>query len=241
MDTLLNQEADFDTVLNDNVRRILAEMLADRIIELDELGNPTLAFLASGIEGLKVRITAKAPTDEEAVAILDDEDARLRRVLGELVFGVDDDTMESVVLDLLGERGFTLAVAESLTGGLVASRLVGVPGASATFRGGVVAYDSAVKFEVLGVPEGPVITLECAEAMATGVRQLLRSDVGIGITGVAGPDAMEGRPPGTVCVAVDLAGDVSSVELRLPGRREQVREFTCITALGMLRSKLAQD
>lgn len=217
----------------------LAEMLADRIVELDELGNPTLAFLASGIEGLKVRVTAKAPTDDEALEILLDEETRLRRVLGELVFGVDDETMESVVLDLLKERRFTLAVAESLTGGLVASRLVAVPGASESFVGGVVAYDSAVKFNVLGVPEGPVITLECAEAMATGVRTLLGSNVGIGITGVAGPDPAEGRPPGTVCVAVDLDGDVSSVELRLPGRRQQVREFSCITALGMLRTKLA--
>ena len=216
----------------------LAEMLADRIVELDELGNPTLAFLASGIEGLKVRVTAKAATDAEATDLLDEEEARLRRVLGELVFGVDDDTMESVVLDLLAERGFTLSVAESVTGGLVAARLVGVPGASANFVGGVVAYDSRVKFNVLGVPEGPVITLEAAEAMASGVRKLLGSTVGIGITGVAGPDAAEGRPPGTVCVAVDLDGDVSSMEYRLPGRRNQVREFSCITALGMLRSKL---
>jgi len=75
--------------------------------------------------------------------------------------------------------------------------------------------------------------------MASGVRKLLGSTVGIGITGVAGPDAAEGRPPGTVCVAVDLDGDVSSMEYRLPGRRNQVREFSCITALGMLRSKLA--
>jgi len=217
----------------------LAEMLADRVVELDELGNPTLAFLASGIEGLKVRMTAKAETEAAAVAILDDEDARVRRVLGELVFGVDDDTMESVVLAQLGQRGLGLAVAESMTGGLVASRLVGVPGASEAFRGGVVAYDSEVKFNVLGVPRGPVITLDCAEAMATGVRQLLGAEVGIGITGVAGPDPQEGRPPGTVCVAVDVNGDVSSVELRLPGRRQQVREFTCITALGMLRNKLA--
>lgn len=219
----------------------LAEMLADRIAELDEVGNPTLAFLASGIEGLKVRVTAKGATEDEVAEMLAEEEGRLRRVLGELVFGADDDTMESVVLALLEERSLTLAVAESLTGGLVASRLVGVPGASRAFAGGIVAYDSEVKFKVLGVPEGPVITLEAAEAMATGVRTLLGASVGIGITGVAGPDSAEGRPPGTVCVAVDLDGDVSSVELMLPGRRQQVREFTCITALGMLRSKLATE
>ncbi len=219
----------------------LAEMLADRIEELDELGNPTLAFLASGIEGLKVRVTAKAATEADAVAVLDEEEARLRRSLGELVFGVDDDTMESVVLAQLVERGLTLAVAESLTGGMVGSRLVDVPGASRAFVGGIVAYDSRVKFEVLGVPEGPVVTLEAAEAMATGVRERLGADVGLGITGVAGPDAAEDRPPGTVCIALDVQGDVSSTELRLPWRRQQVCEFACITALGMLRRRLAGE
>lgn len=219
----------------------LAEMLHERMVELDEVGNPTLAFLASGIEGLKVRITAKAADEAEAEALLADEEARVRRVLGDLVFGVDDDTMESVVLGLLEAKGLTLGVAESLTGGLIAARLVDVAGASRVFRGGVVAYASEVKFDLLGVPDGPVITCEAAEAMAAGVRRVLGAEVGIGVTGVAGPDAAEGRPPGTVCMAVDVAGDVSSVEVRLPGRRRQVREFSCISVLALLRNKLAAD
>lgn len=218
----------------------LAEMLADVIDDLDARGNPTLAFLASGIEGLKVRITAKAPTIDEATTIIEEEEARLRRLLGTLVFGVDDQTMESVVIDLLRERGQTLAVAESLTGGLMASRLVEVEGASDVFRGGVVAYASEVKFSVLGVPgTDDVITLDVAEAMARGVRELMGADVGIGLTGVAGPAPQDGHSPGTVCLAVDVGGDVSSAEVRMPGRRQQVREFSCITALGMLRTKLA--
>ena len=216
----------------------IAELLSDRILELDELGNPTLAFLASGIEGLKVRMTAKASTDDEADVLLADEEARVRRILGDIVFGVDDDSMESVVLAALGAADLTLAVAESLTGGLVASRLVDVAGASKVFRGGVVTYASDTKFSLLGVPEGPVVTCEAAEAMATGVRKLLGADVGLGLTGVAGPESSEGRPPGTVCLAVDLAGDISAIELRLPGRRQQVREFSCITVLNLLRSKL---
>lgn len=219
----------------------LAEMLHERIVELDEAGNPTLAFLASGIEGLKVRVTAKADDAEAADALLADEEARLRRILGDLVFGVDDETMESVVLDLLRGKGMTLAVAESLTGGLIASRLVDVPGASRVFLGGVVSYASAVKFGVLGVPEGPVITCEAAEAMAAGVRELLGADVGIGVTGVAGPREAEGRPAGTVCMAVDVAGDVTSLEVRLPGRRRQIRELSCISVLSLLRRKLAVD
>lgn len=216
----------------------LGEILADRIAELDEIGNPTIALLASGIEGLKVRITARGESNEEVDRILDDEEARLRRILSELVFGVDDQTMESVVLDLLAERNLSLAVAESLTGGLIASRLVGVPGASKVFRGGIVAYQSEVKFNVLGVPEGPVVTLEAAEAMASGVRRVLGASVGIGITGVAGPEAAEGRKPGTVCFAVDVDGDVSSAEVRMPGGRQQVREFSCISVLALLRAKL---
>lgn len=221
----------------------LAELLADRIYALDAAGNPTLAFLASGMEGLKVRITAKADTARQADELLAAEEAELRRLLGPLVFGVDDDTMESVVLDLLREQGLTLAVAESLTGGMVGSRLCDVPGASDVFRGGVVSYASDVKHGVLGVPEGPVVTVEAARAMAAGVRQLLGADVGIAATGVAGPGQQEGRPAGTVCLAVCIGdpadgGDQEAVELRLPGRRRQVREFTVISLLGLLRRRL---
>ncbi|HKY14841.1 MAG TPA: competence/damage-inducible protein A [Microthrixaceae bacterium] len=217
----------------------LAEMLAERIDELDSVGNPTLAFLASGIEGLKVRITAKADSDDEAVAVLDAEEAMLRKIIGQFVFGIDDQTMESVVLDALRDRGWTLAVAESVTGGLVGSRLASVPGASDVFVGDVVAYDSRVKFDLLDVPEGPVVTEEAARAMALGVRKLLGADVGIATTGVAGPAEQEGRPVGTVCLGVAVGDDdVHSIEIRLPGGRDQVREFSVITLLSLVRSVL---
>ena len=217
----------------------LAEMLAERIDELDSVGNPTLAFLASGIEGLKVRITAKADSDDEAVAVLDAEEAMLRKIIGQFVFGIDDQTMESVVLDALRDRGWTLAVAESVTGGLVGSRLASVPGASDVFVGDVVAYDSRVKFDLLDVPEGPVVTEQAARAMALGVRKLLGADVGIATTGVAGPAEQEGRPVGTVCLGVAVGDDdVHSIEIRLPGGRDQVREFSVITLLSLVRSVL---
>ena len=217
----------------------LAELLADRIEERDRIGGVTLAFLASGIEGIKVRLTAKGATRDEVDAALDAEEAVLREVLGPLVFGVDDDTMESVVVDLLRERGLTLAVAESFTGGWVASRLVSVPGASDVLRGAVVSYASDVKHDLLGVPEGPVVTEDAALAMARGVRERLGADVGLATTGVAGPDPQEGRPPGTVCLAVVIGDDVAhSTELRLPGRRNQIREFSVITLLGLLRRRL---
>ncbi|HEY8544785.1 MAG TPA: CinA family nicotinamide mononucleotide deamidase-related protein, partial [Acidimicrobiales bacterium] len=151
----------------------LAERLADHVAELDVSGRVTLAYLASGIEGIKVRITVKAGSEAEAQRLLGEEEAVLRELLGSLVFGVDDMAMEHAVAELLVERGHTLAVAESLTGGLVAARLVNVPGASGWFRGGVVAYASDVKYDLLDVPEGPVVSEEAAAAMATGVRARL--------------------------------------------------------------------
>ncbi|HEX7276979.1 MAG TPA: CinA family nicotinamide mononucleotide deamidase-related protein, partial [Acidimicrobiales bacterium] len=162
----------------------LAELIGDRV---DRQTNPTIAFLASGIEGIKVRLTAKAHDGEEATALLDAEEAELRAVLGPLVFGVDDESMEKAVGDLLGAQGLTLGVAESLTGGMVGSRLAEVPGSSEWFKGSIVAYAREVKFELLGVPEGPVVSREAAAAMASGAARVLKADVGLGVTGVAGP------------------------------------------------------
>jgi nicotinamide-nucleotide amidase len=219
----------------------LAEKLAAHMAALDAAGPgaPTLAFLASGIEGLKVRITVKADDDATANARLDDEDAVVRGIVGDIVFGVDGETMEHAVGEALKARGLTLAVAESLTGGLVAARLVDVPGASAWFRGGVVSYASDVKFSVLGVPEGPVVTSEAAAAMATGVRDLLGADVGLGVTGVAGPESAEGHAPGTVYLGA-VVGDADPVTVRvtLPGDRVRIRQFACISLLDMLRRLL---
>lgn len=216
----------------------LAEMLADRIDELDGVGNPTLAFLASGIEGLKVRITAKAADDAAAEAILDDEEARLRTIIGHLVFGTDGQTMESVVIDLLRDQGLTLAVAESLTGGLITSRLTEVPGSSDVLLGGVVSYASAVKFDLLDVPEGPVVSERAARAMAEGVRRRLGADVGISVTGVAGPAEQEGQPVGTVFLGVAVGGTSHAVGTRLPGDRQRIREFSTISVLNLLRERL---
>jgi nicotinamide-nucleotide amidase len=220
----------------------LAERLDARIRELDASGTSTIAFLASGIEGLKVRITAKADSVPEVEAVLAAEEGLVRAILGDdLIFGVDDETMESVVLDLLRSRGLTLGVAESLTGGLIGARLCSVPGASDVFRGGVISYASEVKFELLGVAEGPVVTEEAAAQMAVGVRRVVGSDVGIAATGVAGPDEQEGRAVGTVCLAIAIGDEVTTLEVRLPGQRNQVREFTVITLLSAVRRALLAE
>jgi len=223
---------------------VLAEALADRFSELEAGGRVTIAFLASGIEGIKVRLTARGDDEAMAQSLLADEEIVVRALieerLGDVIFGVDDETMEHAIAARLVARGLTLAVAESLTGGLIASRLVNVPGASTWFRGGVVSYASEVKFDVLGVPEGPVISGDAAEAMASGVRELLNADVAISVTGVAGPDPQEDQVPGTVFVGLDLEGNRSHVRLRLPGDRPRVRAYSAISALDALRRGLDQ-
>ena len=220
----------------------LNERLDDIIHDLDAEGNPTLAFLASGWEGLKVRLTGRAPDEGAAAALLAPWEKKIREVLGDQVFGVDNDTMESVVLDLLRAQGWTLALAESVTGGLVSGRLTGVAGASEVYRGAVVSYASEVKFDVLGVEEGPVVTEDAAIAMAEGARKVLGADVGLALTGVAGPSEQDGMRPGTLFAAVALPDGepdrVTSVHVRLPGDREMMRQLSVISALDLLRKRL---
>jgi len=217
----------------------LNERLATLITELEGRGNPTLAFLASGWEGIKVRLTAKGPSAAEVSEVLQEWEGRVIDVVGDVVFGFDSDTMESVVLQLLGERALTLGLAESVTGGLVAGRITSVPGASAVFRGSVVSYASEVKFDVLGVPVGPVVSEAAARAMAEGAREVLRSDVALSLTGVAGPSEQDGQPVGTLCLGVAISGHPTvTTTLRLPGQRDQMRQLSVISALDFLRRQI---
>lgn len=222
----------------------LAEILAPRLVALDgEEGGPTIAFLASGIEGIKVRITAKSADAEGAGALLAAEEANVRALLGDIVFGVDAETMESAVGQQLRARGWTLGLAESLTGGLVGSRLTNVAGASDWFRGSIVSYASEVKFSLLGVAEGPVVSADAAKAMAIGARRALGADVGLAVTGVAGPSDQDGQPPGTVFLGLAMPGDDAGEAhlVKLPGDRERVRQFSAISLLDMLRKRLAEE
>jgi len=233
----------------------LAETLAEHIAHLD--GAPddaagaddvartpaTVAFLASGIEGIKVRVTVRAGDDATAAARLDHEEQEIRRILhaaaGDVVFGIDDEAIEDAVARSLATDGLTLGLAESLTGGLAASRLVNVPGASRWFRGSIVSYASEVKFEVLGVPEGPVVSEAAARAMAEGARSVLGADVGLSMTGVAGPDPQDDQPPGTVFVGLARPGRATEAfAFTVPGDRDRVRQYATIAALDLLRRTL---
>jgi len=220
----------------------LNEQLFSVIAELEKVGNPTLAFLASGWEGIKVRLTAKASTNQEVVALLDVWDAKVRAVVGDIVFAADNDTMESVVLQMLRERGLTLGLAESVTGGLVAGRLTAIAGASDVLRGSIVSYASEVKFDVLGVTPGPVVSEQASIEMAIGAKRALGSDVGLALTGVAGPSEQDGKPVGTLCIGLVLADNsTQSLTLQLPAQREQMRQLSVISALNVLRQALQRS
>jgi nicotinamide-nucleotide amidase len=217
----------------------LNERLVGVINELEKVGNPTLAFLASGWEGIKVRLTAKANTEGQAIELLDTWDAKVREQVKDLVFGVDEQNMETVVLQNLRDKKLTLGVAESVTGGLVSGRLTAIAGASDVFLGAIVSYDSEVKFELLSVTRGPVVSEAAAKEMAIGVRKTLGSDIGLALTGVAGPSEQDGVKVGTLCVGLALPnGDVRSATFNLPYGREQMRQFSVISALNFLRQSL---
>ena len=221
----------------------LAEQLGPRLEALDQMEHgPTIAFLASGIEGIKVRITVKSPDAESAKALLSAEESEVRALLGDIVFGADDETMEDAVGNVLRTRGLTLGLAESVTGGLVGSRLTNAVGASDWFRGSIVAYSSEVKFDLLDVPEGPVVSAAAVEKMAEGARKALGADIGLAVTGVAGPAEQDGQPVGTVFFGVAMGdGPAVSAEVQLPGDRELIRQFAAISLMDFLRRRLLAD
>lgn len=204
--------------------------------------NPTVAFLAAAGE-VKVRITAKAATREEAEALIGPVAAEARRRLGDVVFSSADEALEEAVGRLLRAAGRTLACGESLTGGALGARITAVPGASDYFRGSAVCYTAEAKRAVLGVSpdtlraHGPV-SGACALEMAAGARRLFGADLGVGLTGAAGPEPHAGAEPGTVWVA--LAGeDVSHARgFRAPGDRTQVRRWAEQAALDLVRRHL---
>ncbi len=160
--------------------------------------------------------------------------------------GKDASALSQEVIDLLRARDDTIAVAESLTGGMLAASLTAIPGASAAFRGGVVPYATGLKAVLLGVPAALLdshgaVHPDVAKAMADGVRSRLGATVGAATTGVAGPDPQDGHPVGTVYIAVSAGGDTGVRSLALEGDRQQIREATVEQLLGMLICRLRED
>jgi nicotinamide-nucleotide amidase len=204
--------------------------------------NPTVAYLASAGE-VRVRLTAKVRSAEDAEALIAPVEREVRTRLGDAVFGTDQEELEEVVGGMLRDRGLRLAVAESLTGGGLAERIVRVPDSSDYFVGAVVAYAAEAKRSVLGVSaetlDGPGMVSEaCAREMARGVRRVLGAEVGVSTTGVAGPGPLEGHPPGDLWVAVASDEGEEVRHVQAPGDREQVRRWAQQASLDLLRRHL---
>lgn len=205
--------------------------------------NPTLAIYAKN-DGIQLRIAAKATRTGEAHGLIVGREKELRSRLGDYVWGVDGQTLEGVVGDLLSSSGLTLAVMESCTGGLLADTLTNVAGSSSYFKGGVVAYTPETKV-ACGVDRRlidrfGVVSAEVAEAMASAVRSLLKADVGVGVTGVAGPDPLDNKPVGTVEISIDDAKGSLAVSFCLAGNRVQVKQRATNAALNMIRKRLLE-
>ena len=206
--------------------------------------NPTVATYAKR-DAVDVRITAKAPTTDEAQAMVEGVEARVRATLGQHIFGIDDETPQSVALDMLMARGLTLATMESCTGGLLSSLITDIPGSSNAFRGGLISYATDLK-EAWGVPAEViaahgVVSVETARAMASAVRQQTGASVGLSVTGVAGPDEQEGKPVGTIHIAVASPEGMRDTSQRFRGPRGEIKLRAVYTALNLLRLHLLRE
>ncbi len=203
--------------------------------------NPTLAVYAK-TDGIHLRLTAKAATREEAEEMIAKREAELRSLLSDIIWGSDEETLEGLVGMLLVEKGLTLATMESCTGGLLANTITDVPGSSRYFKGGLVAYTNEAKLSY-GVSTALIarhgaISPEVAGDMAGVAREQLGADIGVGITGVAGPTEDEGRPVGTVHIAIDDGRETRLVIGHYPPLRHQVKRRATYHALFELRRTL---
>ena len=218
--------------------------LEEKLFDLTRRGHvPEIGITASDAV-ISLRIFARAATTAEAYLQIAPVEKTIRERLGNMVFGVDDEELQDVVVRLLREKRQTLAVAEGVTGGLVARRLCRVPGASVCFRGGIVAYDNALKREMLAVPQSLVdehgaVSAAVAEAMAVGCRTRFRTDLAVSTVGVAGPDGgTPEKPVGLVYVGLAWNGGASSKSFNWGGTRTEVQSRTAKLAMNLVRLHL---
>jgi nicotinamide-nucleotide amidase len=211
--------------------------------DLGGQGNPGIAYVARPGE-VQVRVKARAGNAEEAEKLVSDLAEKVRRRLVGYIFGYDDEVLEEVVGKLFLESGLSIGLAESCTGGLIAARLTNVPGCSDYVMGGVVSYSNEMKEEVLGVPgrildRHGAVSKETAVAMADGIRSLAKTDLGLAVTGIAGPGGgTPAKPVGLVYIALAAPDSTCCREYRFPGERPAVRQGTVNAALNMVRHYL---
>lgn len=214
--------------------------LEERVRDLLASENPTVAPLAH-VGEVHLRLTARAPSVEHAEALIAPVEREIRERLGEFVYGVDDESLEEAVIRLLRDRERTVAVAESCTGGLLGARLTNVAGASDVFLGGFITYNNAVKERQLGVPPEVIgqfgaVSAECSQAMARGAREALGAEIGVSITGVAGPGGgTPEKPVGLVYIGISDESGTRSSRHQFIGQRADVRTRAAQAALDLLR------
>jgi len=218
----------------------LAEPLEDILTTAE---NPTVAPLIFGNTEVHLRLTAKATDEIAAGVLLDEMEARLRERVGDSLFGRDGETLASVVIELLRKRGSTLALAESLTGGLTQTLISEIPGASDVFTGGIVAYSAAMKEKLLGVnantiAEYSVVSAQVAEEMANGARVKLNADFALSLTGEAGPQSQSGANVGTVWIGLSNGGSTQTFKREYHGDRDAIRRRAAHASLDILRRHL---
>jgi nicotinamide-nucleotide amidase len=216
----------------------LGESAAEEVVQpLIRNMNPTLATYAKQ-DGVHLRMGAKAESRDQAEKLIDDFEVKVRDLIGDWVYGYEDESLSAVVGKLLKEAGLTVATMESCTGGLLASYFTDAPGSSAYFKGALITYTPELKMRY-GVPheiveQYGVVSEECARAMATAVREALGTDIGISTTGVAGPDRLEDKRPGTCFVALDFQGEVSVEAAVWSTTRMEVKRRAVMDGLNML-------
>lgn len=207
--------------------------------------NPSLAFNFKPAE-LHIRITAKAASHEEADNMMDETETLVRSRVGEYIFGVDDQTLEMVVGKLLKEHNLTVSMAESCTGGMIATRLTEVPGSSQYVQYGVVTYSNQAKETILEVKpqtlsEFGAVSEETAKEMAEGVRRIKNTDIGISVTGIAGPDGgTEEKPVGLVYIGLSTPEETLAQEFIFAGNRQSIRLRASSAALNIIRKYIIE-
>lgn len=217
----------------------------DKVADLIGTRNPTVAPLAH-LGEVHLRVTAKAENDSLADLMIRDVEEKIRQRLGDTIFGTDEQTLEQVIVERLIERNTKLALAESCTGGLVSHRITEIPGCSAVYMAGIVSYSNKAKLNLLGVPKELIehhgaVSHEVALAMAAGARAAAGADIGIGITGIAGPGGgTDTKPVGLVYIALSAEDEEFSKENHFAGSRHDIKARSAQAALVMLRRYLLQ-
>ncbi len=203
--------------------------------------NPTVGTYAK-IDGVYLRITAKAQTKVKAVKLINQREDDIRTILDEYIWGVDPETLESIVGNLLLSKKLTLATMESYTGGSLANVITNVPGSSKYYAGGLIAYGPASRstfgLDPQCISQYGTVSAEICEAMATAAREKLEASIGVGLTAVTGPDEIEGQSIGTIFISLDDGQRRQSFAKNYPGNRPQIKQRAVTAALFELRRLL---